>query len=205
MNEAPLSVVRPVSFHTVLRIGRLGVFGAAVGSLLLPGNLAAQTPDKVEFATDILPLLRENCTECHGKAKQKGGMRLDRKSSAMKAFSRRIMPGSSANSMVYQRLVGSEYGNQMPPTGELRPEKIALIKAWIDQGANWPDSLSNESELPPPDVKALALVDMLQKGDLVGFVKMAEAEPALLNARGPEGSTPFMYAALYVDAATIEK
>ena len=33
---------------------------------------------------------------------------------------------------------------------------------------------------------------------------LMDATPALLNARGPEGSTPFMYAALYTDAATLE-
>ena len=33
----------------------------------------------------------------------------------------------------------------------------------------------------------------------------ASADPSLLNARGPEGSTPFMYAALYSNAATLQK
>ena len=79
-------------------------------------------------------------------------MRLDRRSSVMKSFSRRVVPGSSSNSFVYYRLIG-EYGAQMPPTGALRPEQIATIKAWIDQGAEWPDALANEADLPPLDPK----------------------------------------------------
>ena len=121
----------------------------------------------------------------------------------MKPLSRRIVAGSSENSFVYHRLTGAEYGQQMPPTGALRPEQIATIKAWIDQGANWPDSLANEADLPPANPKALAMVTALHNDDLASFMKDATADPSLLNARGPEGSTPFMYAALYADTATI--
>src|SRR5207245_7209354 len=41
--------------------------------------------------------------------------------------------------------------------------------------------------------------------DLASFMKVAAADPSLLNARGPEGSTPFMYAVLYSNAATLAK
>jgi ankyrin repeat protein len=166
---------------------------------------SAQAAAKVDFEKEVLPIFQENCTDCHGPSKQKAGMRLDRRSSVMKAFSRRVVPGSSANSMVYHRLIGNEYGTQMPLKGELRPPEIAIIKAWIDQGADWPDSLANEMELPPPDPKALAMIEALHNDDLPSFMKAAEADPALLNARGPEGSTPFMYAALYADSATLAR
>jgi ankyrin repeat protein len=176
-----------------------------LGLLFVPGLLSAQAPGKIDFAKDVQPLLEANCVDCHGPSKQKAGMRLDRRSSALKAFSRRVVPGSSANSMVYHRLIGNEFGTQMPPKGALRPEQIALIKAWIDQGAEWPDSLANDEELPPPNPKALAMIDALRNADLASFLRAAEAEPALLNARGAEGSTPFMYAVLYADTATLAK
>jgi ankyrin repeat protein len=171
--------------------------------LISAGTLPGQAPAKVDFAKDVQPLLRQNCVGCHGPMKQSGGMRLDRKSSAMKPLSRRIVPGSSANSFVYHRVIGTEFGTQMPPTGDLRPEEIATIKNWIDQGAEWPDALSNEVELPPPSAEAVAMVEELHDGNLTAFMKAATATPALLNARGPEGSTPFMYAVLYVNATTL--
>ena len=123
----------------------------------------------------------------------------------MKSFSRRVVAGSSANSMVYHRLADDEYGPQMPPKGPLQPQQIALIKAWIDQGAYWPDALANEVELPPVNPKAVAMVEALSNGDLRSFMKAARADPALLNARGPEGSSPFMYAVLYADTTTLAK
>jgi ankyrin repeat protein len=184
---------------------RSGFVRVPFSSLLLTGVLAAQPLTKVDFAKDVQPLLRRNCIGCHGPAVQKAGMRLDRKSSAIKPFSRRVIAGSSANSMLYHRIAGTEYGPQMPPTGALPPEQIALVKAWIDQGAEWPDVLANEKDLPPLNPKAVSMVDSLRKGDAAAFMKTVNSDHSLLNARGPEGSTPFMYAVLYSDAATLAK
>src|SRR5215469_4312005 len=122
-------------------------------------SVSAQSPGKVDFEKEVVPILRENCFDCHGPSKQKAGMRLDRRSSALKAFSRRIVAGNSANSMVYHRLIGSEFGPQMPPKGPLHPEEVTLIQGWIDQGAAWPDALANEEDLPPANPKALALIE----------------------------------------------
>ena len=182
--------------------GRLCLIWVTLAAPLLSYDSMAQ---KVDYEKDVMPLFRDNCVECHGPSKQKGAMRLDRRSSAIKAFSRRVVPGSSANSMVYHRVIGNEYGIQMPPKAELRPEQIAIIKGWIDQGAEWPDSLANEEELPPLNPKAVAMVEALRQGDVSDFMKSAAADPKLLNARGPEGSTPFMYAVLYSDASTLAK
>ena len=115
-----------------------------------------------------------------------------------------MVPGSSDNSFLYHRISGNAYGMQMPPTGPLRPEQINIIKTWIDQGADWPDSLANEAEFPPLNSKAVAMVEALHAGDLQGFMKSVAEDPKLLNARGPEGSTPFMYAVLYTGAPTLE-
>src|SRR5687767_5025548 len=160
---------------------------------------SAQTPAQVEFGRDVLPLFRQNCVSCHGPSQQINGLRLDRRSSVMKSSSRRVVPGRSANSFLYHRLIGDEYGMQMPPAGPLRPEQINVIKAWIDQGADWPDSLANEADLPP-EPKAVAMVEALRIGDRKSFMRFVAEDPKLLNARGPEGSTPFMYAVLYCDA-----
>jgi len=171
--------------------------------LALAGVLSAQPAAKVDFEHDVLPILRQNCVGCHGPAVQSSGMRLDRKSAVMGR--RGVVPGSSDNSFLYQRISGSDFGMQMPPTGALRPEQIKTMKTWIDQGAEWPDRLANEVELPPLNPKAVAMVDALQAGDVAGFLKSAAEDPKLLNARGPEGSTPFMYAVLYTGSDTLEK
>lgn len=166
-------------------------------------SVAQDAPAKVDYARDVQPILRENCVSCHGPLKQRAGMRLDRKSSAMKAFSRRIVPGNSQNSMLYHRLIG-EYGAPMPPDGSLKADQVAVIKSWIDQGAEWPDALANEVDLPAPNAKAVAMVESLRTGHMAAFMKVAEGEPAVLNARGPDGATPFMWAVRYTSPATLE-
>ncbi len=158
---------RFLSFPIFLSLGA----GSISAQLQAPKPVLA----KIDFATDIQPLLRENCVECHGPDKQRAGLRIDRKSSVLKFGSRRVVPGSSANSMIYHRLAGNEYGHQMPPDGALKPDQIALVKSWIDQGAEWPDAMANEVDLPGPDPKAVVLVDELRAGDLAAFMKGAEA------------------------------
>ncbi|MBL0158565.1 MAG: ankyrin repeat domain-containing protein [Bryobacterales bacterium] len=174
-----------------------------LGCCLSAGVLAAQTAERVDFGKDVHPIFRQNCVPCHGPAQQINGLRLDRKSSALKE--RRIVPGNAENSILLHKLTGTEFGPQMPPTGALRAEQISVIRKWIEQGAEWPDSLSNEVELPPVNPKAVALVEALRTGDLESFLKQVAADPKLLNARGPEGSTPFMYAVLYADGATLKR
>lgn len=178
------------------------IVGLPLCCLVLAGALAAQTP-KIDFGKDVQPIFRQSCVPCHGPAQQSSGMRLDRRSVALGR--RGVVPGSSENSFLFHRISGSEYGRQMPPTGPLRPEQIATIKTWIDQGAEWPDALSNEAEIAPFDPKAVAMVNALQAGDPQSFLRSAALDEKLLNARGPEGSTPFMYAVLYTDVSTLKR
>ena len=178
---------------------------SAMASLCFVPGAFSQTPAKVDFARDVAPIFRQNCIGCHGPDKQNKGLRVDRRSSVLKPGTRRVVPGSVENSFLYYRVAGSDFGIQMPPTGPLRKEQIQIIKAWIEQGAEWPDSLANEIDLPPLNPKAISLVETLRAGDRKTFDAMLAENPTLLNARGPEGSTPFMYAVLYTDAKTLER
>ncbi len=112
----------------------------------LPGA-AGETPARpVDFARDVQPLFEKNCYGCHGPKKQKGSFRLDRKSVAFKGGEERdIVPGKSAESPLIRRLIGAKPDEIMPPDGDpLSAEQIGMLRAWIDQGANWPDNLAGE-------------------------------------------------------------
>src|SRR6476619_1629405 len=104
-----------------------------------------QPPATVDFVRDVQPILRESCIGCHGPTQQMNGFRLDRRRDAMRGGTLAVIgPGNSEGSRMYQRLIGAAFGIQMPPTGALPKEKIAIIKAWIDQGAQWPDAASGD-------------------------------------------------------------
>ena len=158
---------------------------------------------RIEFVRDVQPILRESCIGCHGPAQQMNGFRLDRRHDAMRGGTLAVIgPGNSEGSRMYQRLVGNAFGIQMPPTGALPKEKIAIIKAWIDQGAQWPDEASGDIAPAPIDPAATQIVQLLRAGDFAAARARLERDPKLLNARGPGGATPFMFATLYADMAT---
>ena len=100
------------------------------------GGHEQQPPARIQFVRDVQPILRESCVGCHGPTQQMNGFRLDRRRDAMRGGTLAVIgPGNSEGSRLYQRLIGNAFGIQMPPTGALPKEKIAIIKAWIDQGA----------------------------------------------------------------------
>src|SRR6185437_885710 len=96
----------------------------------------------VDFARDIQPILQTHCYECHGAKKVKNGLRLDRRTSALKGGDTgpAIEPGNSEHSLIVRRLLGLDGEDQMPKDKDpLAAAQIALIRRWIDQGAVWPD------------------------------------------------------------------
>ncbi len=117
--------------------------------LLVPAGVAqtsaelpAPVEGKVDFARDIQPLFASRCTVCHGEAQQLSGLRLDRRSSAMKGgySGAVIVPHKSADSKLVHITAGTLKDVIMPPVGDrLTGREIGLLRAWIDQGAPWPE------------------------------------------------------------------
>ena len=187
-------------------IRRPGFSDVTLGIALFATGVQAQTVGKIDFARDIQPLFREHCYSCHGPTVQTNNFRLDRRRDSMPnrvgANGARIIPGDSTSSRVYLRIIG-QAGLQMPPNGPLAAEKIALVKTWIDQGAEWPDEMANEAPPAPRDPQAAKMLDALRRGDHVGFEKLLKENPKSAKGQGAAGVTPLMYAALYGDTRAL--
>jgi len=159
----------------------------------------------VDFVRDVQPILRQNCYGCHGPTKQMNNLRLDRRRDARRGGTIAVIgQGTSEASRLYLRLTGSRFGPQMPPSGPLNAAQIATIKAWIDEGAIWPDEASGEAPPPVPDPEATRLIDALRAGDTRTFAMLVSAEPKAASLKGPGGTTPLMAASLYGDAAALK-
>jgi hypothetical protein len=108
-------------------------------------QLPAAATRKIDFADEVLPLLQKNCFSCHGAEHQEGGLRLDIKKRALDGGDSGVefVAGKSAESRLVRLLAGiDEDFGQMPPKGKgtlLTADEIGVVRAWIDQGANWPD------------------------------------------------------------------
>ena len=100
--------------------------------------------EKVDFNTRIQPILSENCYACHGpdEATVEGGLRLDDRERALKGgeSGKAIVPGDPGNSLILKRVTHSDPEEVMPPPEKkdrLKPEQVALIRQWIEEGAEW--------------------------------------------------------------------
>ena len=197
-----------------MRRKRFALVGAVRVAIVIAGvvcgsagnHVFSQAVPTVDFAQDVQPLLSERCLGCHGPSQQMSGYRLDRRSGALGGVVRpNIIPGSSDSSRLFRRISGSEFGPQMPPAGPLSAEEIATLKRWIDAGAQWPDALANEADVPAPDPVAIRMIDAIRRSDRAEALRAMASTPTAVNKRGTEGATPLMYAALYGDAALVAK
>ena len=99
---------------------------------------------KVDFDRDVRPIFESSCFRCHGPEKPKSKFRLDNRESALKGGENNkddIVPGDSAKSRLIHYVARLAEDLEMPPEGKgepLTPEQVGLLRAWIDQGAQWP-------------------------------------------------------------------
>src|SRR5438132_6341630 len=106
-------------------IRSLTVFAAAALGLASPARAA----DRVDFAHDVLPLLRARCAECHTNGKYKAGVSFDTRAALLK--SKAVVPGKSGSSPLIARVMSADPDERMPPKGKPLTEKeVAILRAW---------------------------------------------------------------------------
>lgn len=107
------------------------------------GNL----PGKIDFNFHIKPILSDRCFTCHGPDAdaRKGDIRLDDEVFAFHLLDSLkdnyvIKPGDLDKSELFQRITTTDVEQRMPPEESnlsLSNYEIALLKRWIEQGAEW--------------------------------------------------------------------
>ena len=117
---------------------RLWQLGIAVVVLFIS---ACQPSDKVDFSTQIKPILNKNCITCHGGVKKNGGFSLLFEAEAFvntESGKPAIIPGNAAGSEMIKRLHEEDPELRMPyEKPKLSTEEIELLTRWVDQGAEW--------------------------------------------------------------------
>ena len=107
-------------------------------------NLAFADGPSVDFSKDVQPLLERSCWKCHGAEKQQGGLRLDRKESALghgDSGATAIVPREAEKSELLRRIESTDTLERMPANADpLTPNEIVTFRKWIEQGAIWPEA-----------------------------------------------------------------
>ena len=124
---------------------------AHTSSHAAPPRLPPAVKRTVDFDTDIRPIFSRHCYSCHGPKRQESDYRLDRARVAISGGDREqkpIRPGRGADSPLLKYVAGLDPDTKMPPKGpRLITRQVALLRAWIDQGARFPRSAND----PSPD------------------------------------------------------
>lgn len=115
----------------------------------LSGNLPLAATRPIDFKTEVYPIFKAACFRCHGAEKQKGKYRIDTREGAFKTTENHgpsFQPGDSKKSAALLMMAGLIDEMLMPPPGgkpgesdPLTPQQIGLVRAWVDQGALWPE------------------------------------------------------------------
>jgi ankyrin repeat protein len=179
---------------------------AAVCAASAATNLPPSANRKVDFVKDVQPILEQKCYSCHGDDVQQSGLRLDKRQNALRGgdYGPVINVGNSAESKLIRRLVNGDGGLQMPPSGALPDEEIGILRAWIDQGAEFQTNIKEDAPPLPIDPKLQAVITAVRSGDTMAVGKLIAANPGLVNARDRAGATPLLHAAGFGNLATMK-
>ncbi|MEI6234790.1 MAG: DUF1549 domain-containing protein [Planctomycetota bacterium] len=147
---------------------------------------------EIDFSHDIVPVLRQHCTECHTGAKKKGGLSMNSRADLLRGGENGavVVPGKSAESKLFKAVISKEDDVRMPPPGgkheALTPAQVELVKRWIDGGVQWTDGYSfskpsydppllpRKPELPPVVEERTNPIDRIIDAD---FAKRKAARP----------------------------
>lgn len=153
INRFPASL----TWHALLAV-------VATAGIVFAGPVArSESPAAIDFNAEVKPILSDNCFACHGPHEEarQGGFRLDVKESAFgetDSGARPIVPGDVDSSELVARIFSADEDYRMPPVESnksLEPEEKALLRDWIEQGADWQQHWS----LIPPRRPTLPEVD----------------------------------------------
>ncbi|MBT5708754.1 hypothetical protein N8494_00245 [bacterium] len=137
------------------------ILSALVVAIVSLGNVAGEDVDvsklpaaagnDVDFVKEIKPLFEKSCFGCHGsKPRAKSKYFMNKRATTLEGGSSKeaaVIAGKSAASPLVHFIGDLVEELEMPPLdkrekyAQLTKDQIGLVRAWIDQGAKWPDGV----------------------------------------------------------------
>jgi hypothetical protein len=106
-------------------------------------NLSNQ---KVDYSTQVKPIINKNCIICHGGVRAKGNLSFlfrDQALAKAKDGKYAIVPGDPDHSEMIRRIKLNDPDERMPYHHEpLSKEEIEILRKWIKEGAPWGENWS---------------------------------------------------------------
>lgn len=174
----------------------------AVGAFLLAQDAPGAEP--IDYGRQVKPILKQRCYACHGALKRQANLRLDTGQAIRRGGDGgpAIEPGQGDESLLLDRVRETDAALRMPPEGApLSAEQVAVLQAWIEQGAISPADEPPETDprkhwafLPPVRPTVPALHDsswvrdpidafLAEEHERRGLTPLPPAEPHVLLRR----------------------
>lgn len=125
--------------------------------LVFTKGMAEERKTKVDFKTEVRPILSNRCFACHGPDENtvESGLRLDtreRATQTLESGTTAIVPGDVSKSEIVRRILSDDEDIRMPPPhfGErLTHQEVDLLKRWVAEGAEYAKHWSFEPPVSP--------------------------------------------------------
>ena len=111
---------------------------ALLALAIVVNSIAAQPQEaKIDFAHEVVPILKAHCAKCHTNGTYKGAVSLDTREELLK--SKVVVPGKAAMSELIKRVISKDDEERMPPpkAAPLTAKEIAVLTKWVDEGMTW--------------------------------------------------------------------
>jgi len=123
-----------------------------VGLVLAASSGAAP----VDFAHEVVPILRKHCVECHAGDKKKGGLSMNTRASLLEGGENGavVFVGQAHKGKLLDAIVSIDPEVRMPPKGDrLTPAEVTTLRAWVEQGAVWTEGFAFKQPAYEPPLR----------------------------------------------------
>lgn len=117
------------------------IVSSLCGLLLVLNQCSLNNSPRVDFNTQVKPILNKHCIHCHGGVKQSGGLSMmtrEKLLAVTDSGQKAIIPGAPHNSEFIKRLTTDDLEDRMPfEEPPLSKNEIEVLTQWVKEGAEW--------------------------------------------------------------------
>lgn len=128
--------------------------------------------EAIDFAHEVVPILKKHCAKCHSGTEAQGGFSINSRSTFVDGGAE---PGDVESSRFIELVRSADADDQMPPKdlARLSAKEISTLEKWVENDLNWtpgfsfapdayePPLLPREVNLPPPTARLKHPIDRL--------------------------------------------
>ncbi|MCB1063786.1 MAG: hypothetical protein KDN20_12790 [Verrucomicrobiae bacterium] len=138
-----------------LLLGSFLTFSCAVAAFLFSGcatsNPTEVSTEKVDFVSQVKPILEERCVMCHNRTAMPERTSFETGKLALKGDAQGpvILPGKADDSRLMMAISSPDIHEKAMPPVSLRVSagEKAVLRRWINEGAHWPEGADGRLEV----------------------------------------------------------